>query len=51
MYVRTSVLSFIDATLARLQLQIRKAHGCYILDVVYKATFSGVVQVQEAMKT
>ena len=32
-----------------LQLYLRRAHGCYILDIVYKASMSGVARVQEAM--
>ena len=31
------------------QLYVRKAHGCYILDIVYKASASGVLSVHEAM--
>jgi len=31
------------------QLYLRRAHGCYILDIVYKASMSGVARVQEAM--
>ena len=31
------------------QLYIRRAHGCYILEIVYKASMSGVARVQEAM--
>ena len=31
------------------QLYVRKAHGCYILDIVYKASASGIPKVHEAM--
>ena len=31
------------------QLYLRRAHGCYILDIVYKASMSGVARVHEAM--
>ena len=32
------------------QLEYRKAHGCYILDFIYKASCSGVANVREAMQ-
>ena len=33
------------------QLRIRRCHGCFVLDVVYKETLPGVAEVQDAMKT
>ena len=32
------------------QIQFRKAHGCFILDFIYKASCSGVANVKEAMQ-
>ncbi|TRY67403.1 hypothetical protein TCAL_16942 [Tigriopus californicus] len=33
------------------QLTLRQAHGCYILDLIYKASCSGVERVHESMNT
>ena len=32
------------------QIQYRKAHGCFLLDFIYKASCSGVANVREAMQ-
>ncbi len=32
------------------EIQYKKAHGCFILDLIYKATCSGVANVKEAMQ-
>ena len=32
------------------QIQFRKAHGCFILDFIYKSSCSGVANVKEAMQ-
>lgn len=32
-----------------LQIELREAHGCMILDVVHKASFSGVEKIKDAM--
>ena len=32
------------------QIEYRKAHGCYLLDYIYKASCSGVANVREAMQ-
>lgn len=32
------------------QIKYKKAHGCYILDIVYRASCSGVAEVREAMQ-
>ena len=33
------------------QMHLLKVHGCYTLDVIYKASCSGVEKVQKAMLT